>query len=370
MHRIRSVFAALALATAFVSLPAAAIPDVVSYAARIENDAGPFEGTAAVTFRIFGAATGGTALWTENVASAVVVAGDLVHDLGSVEPLDDTLLERDALFLEVTFNGETLTPRVAINAAPFALRAREAEVAEVAVDAEQLGGRAAATYQFTAAPGGGLTLTGTSFAVTAGGINATHLADASVGSAELANSAVTSAKLAATAVTTAILADLAVVTAKLADGAVSLAKLAANSVDSTKVVDGSIAAVDLANGAVGSTKLASNAVLTANILDGQVTSGDLATNAVTEAKVAAGAVSPAKLRNGVQLFNLPSECGSGLTRDDECRTVMCDIQVNRDAFNVILSVNPLFFTCAGRCSATTRQTCSVGATVQGVMVGP
>lgn len=370
MQRFRFLTAALALATAFVAMPAAAIPDVVSYAARVENDAGPFDGTAAVTFRIFGAATGGTALWTENVASAVVVDGDLVHDLGSVAPLDDALLDRDALFLEVTFNGETLTPRVAINAAPFALRARDAEVAEIAVDAEQLGGRAASTYQFTAATGGGLTLNGTSFAIATGGVNASHIADGTVGAAELANSAVGSAKLAAAAVTTAILADLAVATAKLADGAVTLAKLAANSVDGAKIVDGSVGNADLANGAVTSAKLASGAVSGAAILDNSVTAADIAINAITSSELGTGAVTAAKLSNGVPLFELAPECGSGLTTKTTCVTVACGERITRDAFNTILDVDTQFKDCANNCTRTSPDTCNVSATPVGTMVGP
>jgi hypothetical protein len=370
MQRFRFLTAALALATALVAVPAAAIPDVVSYAARVENDAGPFDGTAAVTFRIFGAATGGTALWTENVASAVVVNGDLVHELGSVAPLDDALLDSDALFLELTFNGETLTPRVAINAAPFALRAREAEVAEIAIDAEQLGGRAAATYQFTAASGGGLTLSGTSFSIATGGVNATHIADGTVGAAELANSAVSSAKLAAAAVTTAILADFAVATAKLADGAVTLAKLAANSVDGTKIVDGSVGNAEIATGAINAAKLAASSVTSVAINDGAVAAADLATAAVTESKIAAGAVTAAKLRSGVALFELPPACGTGLTIRSSCSTIACNEQVTRDAFNTILDVDVEFRDCANNCNRTSPAVCSVSATPVGTMVGP
>ena len=55
----------------------------------------------------------------------------MVHARDDIEGLDAAILDEEALFLEVTFNGEVLTPRVAVNAAPFALRAKEAELAEV-----------------------------------------------------------------------------------------------------------------------------------------------------------------------------------------------------------------------------------------------
>ena len=112
---------------------AQAVPDVVSYAARVENDAGLFSGTVSATFQLFGAATGDTELWSENAASIVVIGGDLAHDLGSIEPLDDTVLARDDLFLQVTINGDVLEPRAAIRAVPFALLAKNAEVAARAV---------------------------------------------------------------------------------------------------------------------------------------------------------------------------------------------------------------------------------------------
>ena len=107
-----------------VAAPALALPDVVTYAARVENDAGVFSGTVAVTFQLFDASEVGNQLWSESVASTVVVAGDLVHELGSIEPLDSTVIERDDLFLAVTINGDTLSPRVALRAVPYALRAR------------------------------------------------------------------------------------------------------------------------------------------------------------------------------------------------------------------------------------------------------
>lgn len=370
MNRIKSLLTALTLAAAGASAPAQAVPDLVSYAARVESGAGPFNGTAAVSFRIFGVATGGTSLWSEDVASIVVADGELVHDLGSVEPLDGALLERDALFLELTFNGEVLLPRVAMNAAPFALRARDAEVAEIAVDAERLGGRDAATYQFSAAPAGGLALSGTSFSIATSGVTSAHIADAAVGTPELANSAVTAAKLAAAAVSTAILADLAVVTAKLADGAVSLSKLAANSVDGTKIVDGSVGNAEIATGAINAAKLAASSVTSVAILDGAVAAADLGFAAVTESKIAAGAVTAAKLRSGVALFELPPACGSGLTIRSNCNTIACGERVARDAFNTILDVDVEFRDCANSCNRTAPAVCSVSATPVGTMVGP
>jgi len=299
MRRVSSLLALALLATAAV--PAHAIPDVVSYAARVENSTGPFDGTAAVRFSLHAAPTGGEALWTEEVASAVVIDGDLVHDLGSVTPLDAAILDEEALFLEVTFNGETLTPRVPVNAAPFALRSRESDLAEVAVDAEQLGGRPASAYAFVAAADGGLVLTDTLFAIAPGGVTAVHLAPGAVGAAALADGSVGAAKLATGAVVAAKLAPAAVGADALQAGAVTTAKLAAAAVTSGQLADGAVVAGKVAPAAIGEAALAANAVTAAKIAD----------DAITSAKLA-GAV--------VQLFERPAGCGGGLQTANERRT--------------------------------------------------
>ncbi len=144
------------LAVFCIAQSAAALPDVVTYAARVEDDAGPVDGNVSVSFTLFGQSAGGTALWTEFVASAVVVGGDLVHELGSIEPLDAGLLARDDVFLEVTINGDTLAPRLALRAVPYAL---------LAADANTVGGVAAADLALraelpTVDPTGGLVSNG------------------------------------------------------------------------------------------------------------------------------------------------------------------------------------------------------------------
>lgn len=211
----------MTLALMLLSVPAFALPEVVTYSARVENDAGPFEGTASIAFQLFDAANAGTELWTESVASIVVVDGDLVHDLGSVEPLDDAVLERDDLFLAVTINGDTLEPRVALRAVPYALKARDAETLsglsadDVATDAEVAAAVAARVVAFsqlsgvpagfadnvdndtiaTAAAGGGLTVAANAFAVGDNAITNARMADNAVGSIEVANESLTTADL-------------------------------------------------------------------------------------------------------------------------------------------------------------------------------
>jgi hypothetical protein len=250
---MKNLIASLALA---VAVPAAAVPDVVTYAARVENDAGAFDGTVSATFSLFSAATSGNALWSETATSIVVVDGDLVHDLGSIEPLDDAVLDSDALFLEVTLNGDTLSPRAALRAVPFALKAREAETLaglsadDVATDAEVAAAVAARVVAFnqlsgvpagfadgvdndtvaTAAAGGGLAVAGNAFSVADNGITLAKMADSSIGSAEIV------------------------------DGSITSNDIGNNAVGSSEIADGSITANDIASNAVGGAEIAANAV--------------------------------------------------------------------------------------------------------------
>ena len=351
---------------------AGAVPDVVSYAARVENDAGAFSGTVSATFQLFAARTGGTELWSENAASIVVIGGDMVHDLGSVEPLDDAIIARDDLFLQVTMNGDVLEPRAALRSVPFALRAKNAQQAARAVaadSADRLGGQLPASFQFTAGANGGLALAGTAFSIAPNGVTADRIAAAAVSLAKLAANSVDASKLLDGAVTLAKLAANSVDGSKLVDSAVTLAKLAPNSVDGSKIVDGSVANADIQGGAITSVKIATGAVGTTQILDGAVSNADLGTGVVSETKILNEAVTSAKLRNGVNLLSLPSECGQGLTDSTSCRTIMCGVDVVRDVFNVITTVRPLFRDCRSVCSATAPQTCTVSPTVRGVMVG-
>ena len=233
----------LALLAIVVAAPAMAMPDVVTWAGRVENDAGAFDGTVAVTFELFDVASVGTALWSESVASAVVVDGDLVHELGTIEALDDALLDRDNLFLQITMNGDVLAPRSALRAVPYALRAHDAELADLATlaeDSARFGGLAPSAFQFRAAASGGLTLAGTEFSIAAGSISTARLADASVTTAKIAAGAVTSTQLGAKSVKTATIDD--------------------NAVGSAQITDGTIVADDIAAGAVTGAKLAASSV--------------------------------------------------------------------------------------------------------------
>ena len=113
----RSLAAAL---LALVALPAAAqAPRLVPYQGTLTDGGVPVTAATPVTFRLFEAATGGAALWTETQTVAPDATGTFSVRLGSDTGLDITF-DRP-LWLEVEVGGTVLGPRTALGVAPYAL---------------------------------------------------------------------------------------------------------------------------------------------------------------------------------------------------------------------------------------------------------
>ncbi|KXK07714.1 MAG: hypothetical protein UZ21_OP11001000936 [Microgenomates bacterium OLB22] len=78
-------------------------------------------------FRIYDAASGGSVIWTETRTAANQVAvtdGIFRVSLGSVQALPGSVdFNTDNLYLDITFNGETMTTRVQFAAVPYAFNA-------------------------------------------------------------------------------------------------------------------------------------------------------------------------------------------------------------------------------------------------------
>ena len=124
---MRSVLAALCLfATA-----AHAVPAQFTHQGRLlDADGTPLGGDATITFRVTDSETGGTALWEETLTvpltngyySAVLGADD------ETNPLDTEVLSQAPVWLELQLDGEeSMSPRSAINAVPYATMAQVAE---------------------------------------------------------------------------------------------------------------------------------------------------------------------------------------------------------------------------------------------------
>ncbi len=106
----------------------AEVPARVTFSARLVNGTTVFNGPVQVDLRLFRDPNGGTSIWTESHAPTAE-AGLVSLAMGEKTPLDATVIDGNALYLEVTVDGTALSPRLAIGSAPYALLAGRAETA-------------------------------------------------------------------------------------------------------------------------------------------------------------------------------------------------------------------------------------------------
>lgn len=127
------------VASLAVGASAQAVPETVSFTARISENGSPVDGSHDFEFRLFDQDSGGTPLWEES-ATLDVDAGLLFHALGESTALDAALLDGRPLFLELAIDGgDPLTPRLSIVSVPYAVRAGVAAVCDDLSGGEQDG---------------------------------------------------------------------------------------------------------------------------------------------------------------------------------------------------------------------------------------
>ena len=113
---------------------AAAVPPTMSFTARLTENGQPVEGNVALHVAVFDAATGGTLLWEETHASVPAERGLVYASLGSVDAVDNGLdasvFNGQAVFVELTVDGDVLSPRIPVASVPYAIKAGVAETLE------------------------------------------------------------------------------------------------------------------------------------------------------------------------------------------------------------------------------------------------
>jgi hypothetical protein len=77
------------------------------------------DGTYSMTFRLYTAESGGTAIWSENQSNIDVSSGIYSATLGTVEPLNVTFTQ--LYYLGITIGSTEMKPRVLLTSAPYAL---------------------------------------------------------------------------------------------------------------------------------------------------------------------------------------------------------------------------------------------------------
>ncbi|MFO0598173.1 MAG: hypothetical protein U0228_22915 [Myxococcaceae bacterium] len=119
----RSLLVAACLASSLALAQNA--PTSVSFNARLADTAGmPVTGSHALVFALYSSATGGSAVWTENVSSASFSTDGVTFvELGATTPLTPTVFDGSKLYLEVTVDGTVMSPRLGVVSVPYAIRA-------------------------------------------------------------------------------------------------------------------------------------------------------------------------------------------------------------------------------------------------------
>ncbi|MBA3542581.1 MAG: hypothetical protein H0T79_23400 [Deltaproteobacteria bacterium] len=106
-----------------------AVPNTVSFTARVTDAGVPAEGAVTVHVAIFDAASGGAMVWDET-QTLTAERGLVYASLGSTTPLTPTVFDGRPLFAELTVEGDVLAPRIPIASVPYAIRAGVADALE------------------------------------------------------------------------------------------------------------------------------------------------------------------------------------------------------------------------------------------------
>ena len=128
----------LVLLALLVAAPARAdVPQTITFTARILDGAEPMIGSHAMVFRVFDTETGGTARWTETHQAVSLDDGLAVVTLGTSAPLGASVMNGDPLWIEVSLDGDAMSPRLPLRSVPYAVKTG---------DADRLGGLTAAAF--------------------------------------------------------------------------------------------------------------------------------------------------------------------------------------------------------------------------------
>ncbi len=106
------------------------VASTIGYQGQLSDDSGsPLNGQYSMLFRIYDASAGGSEVWNSGTQTVTVSQGLFNVEL-SVDP---SILTGQSLWLELTVDGEVLSPRQALLAAPYALYTEDAQTAQTAV---------------------------------------------------------------------------------------------------------------------------------------------------------------------------------------------------------------------------------------------
>ncbi|OGC92093.1 MAG: hypothetical protein A2142_06030 [candidate division Zixibacteria bacterium RBG_16_48_11] len=138
MKKIASAVLALFVLglAASVAFGQASVPNLINFQGRLADTSGvPIaDGPHNLTFAIYSLLSGGSTLWSE-AASVTTKDGVFTHQLGSVAAFSQTLFQSyDSLYLEITVEGEIISPRTLLTSVPYTRLSNNLEVRSTAND--------------------------------------------------------------------------------------------------------------------------------------------------------------------------------------------------------------------------------------------
>lgn len=136
LTRTAQLIAVMLVAVWLNGAEAAYVPEQINYQGRITNTGGlPFNGVYDLTFTIYDAPTGGTALWTETHTGVAVASGLFSIILGTTTPITTTVLATDSRWLGVALlPAPEMSPRTKITSVAYAIKSARSDTANYVVN--------------------------------------------------------------------------------------------------------------------------------------------------------------------------------------------------------------------------------------------
>ncbi len=120
------MLAALILATGAPRTAAAQVPGTMTFTARVLDDGVPVTGPHNFTFKLYDAVTAGVMRWQEGHNGIIATEGLVTVALGSVTALSVAIIDGDPLWVEITMDGDVMTPRLPLRSVPYSTRSGDA----------------------------------------------------------------------------------------------------------------------------------------------------------------------------------------------------------------------------------------------------
>ncbi len=165
MHLRTSLYTCILLFTLGLAAQAGSVPELISHQGRLlKTDGTPETGAHSLTFTVYEVSSGGVALWTESHPGVVVDEGLFTVLLGSTVPVSSDLLSPPSSgspverWLEVTVDGQVLSPRMRLASVPYAASSSrmdgDVETSPGELRLHGMSGSTTGTIRMTASDGG------------------------------------------------------------------------------------------------------------------------------------------------------------------------------------------------------------------------